>query len=80
MTRIEKNYFIPMVSSIRVDIVRVSDGQVRVLLSRTPLGNGLQSDSSAKLHNPHSLLATARYRSLFSCSPSSQPDSDYQDP
>jgi hypothetical protein len=58
VTLVCENHFVPMVNSIRIQVVRVEDSQVDVFSVRPFLCNPLQREASGEFRDAHCLLSS----------------------
>ena len=79
VTLVRKNHFVPMVNSIRIQVVRVEDRQVDIFSVRTFLRYSLKRETSSEFRDTHRLLSSPRNRSGFLGAASSDSDSDEHD-
>lgn len=73
---IHKDHFIPVADSVGIEMVRVSDSQVRVSPRCSSLCHALEGDGPSELGNSHRLLSSPRNRSWLPRTSTPNPDSN----
>ena len=76
MTFVGENYFVPMVNAIRIQVVRVENGQIDIFSVGTFLRNSLKREAPSEFRYSHRLLSPPRDGTGFLGAASPYPDSD----
>ena len=79
MILVGEDYFVPVVDSIRIQVIRVQDCQIDIFSVGTLLRYSLEREASGEFRDTHCLLSSSRDGTGFPGAASSDSDSDEHD-